>query len=351
MEYVPGGSIESLVRRFGRLHDRIVRMYTRQILVGLEYLHRHGVLHRDIKGGNILVTDRGVVKLADFGCSKRITDSDSRQYTVGTALFMSPEVIKDSRYSEQSDIWAVGCTVLEMLTGELPWTCHGASFDNPLAAMFYIANYRGAPPIPSEASAAVQDFLRQCFFLRDSATSGHPPTCTSLLQHPFLTSFDDGDIPESPQLIASLGGASELGEQAPMSPHVATMDDSNDDSGNGNTMTLTSMSCTLRSSVGGVASASPVEEPEVMAFLRTSCEDSERALRSLRSRRDAHMLSMLGSVRRSSRVPVPVTVRRTRSEPRGAASPGPRRSNSGTRVEMMTMPLHIRRMSLASNCK
>jgi len=76
--YVPGGSIRSLLQRFGPLSEPIVRTYTRQILMGLEYLHAHSIVHRDIKGANILVDTTGRVKLADFGCSKMIDEIASK---------------------------------------------------------------------------------------------------------------------------------------------------------------------------------------------------------------------------------------------------------------------------------
>ena len=72
MEYVPGGSLAALLKRFGTFNDKLVRVYTRQILRGLHYLHSHRIVHRDVKGGNILVDNSGICKLADFGASKRL---------------------------------------------------------------------------------------------------------------------------------------------------------------------------------------------------------------------------------------------------------------------------------------
>lgn len=74
LEYVPGGSIASLLAKFGSFKESVVRVYTKQILMGLEYLHANGIIHRDIKGANILVDNTGLVKLADFGASKKIED-------------------------------------------------------------------------------------------------------------------------------------------------------------------------------------------------------------------------------------------------------------------------------------
>lgn len=72
MEYVPGGSIRQLLDKFGPFEEAVVRVYTRQLLLGLEVLHRNGIAHRDIKGANVLVANDGTVKLADFGASKQL---------------------------------------------------------------------------------------------------------------------------------------------------------------------------------------------------------------------------------------------------------------------------------------
>lgn len=88
LEFVPGGSIASLLARFGPFQEGVIRMYTRQILLGLDYLHQNRHMHRDIKGANILVDNNGVVKLADFGASKKIeslvTISDGYKSIKGT---------------------------------------------------------------------------------------------------------------------------------------------------------------------------------------------------------------------------------------------------------------------------
>jgi len=126
LEYVPGGSIRQLLNRFGALDEAVIRVYTRQLLLGLEYLHSAGIAHRDIKAGNLLVTNDGTVKVADFGASKRMQmtsmksvslltsprgrpgtagksslgdtggSGSMQQGPIGTALFMAPEVIQQT---------------------------------------------------------------------------------------------------------------------------------------------------------------------------------------------------------------------------------------------------------------
>jgi serine/threonine protein kinase len=97
-------------------------VYTKQILEGLEYLHVNNIVHRDIKGSNVLVDRNGVCKLADFGNSKRLYCTKNDNQIKGTAHWMAPEVIKQLKYGRFSDIWSLGCTIIEMATGSPPWS-------------------------------------------------------------------------------------------------------------------------------------------------------------------------------------------------------------------------------------
>jgi serine/threonine protein kinase len=115
-----------------------------QVLQGLVYLHEQGVIHRDIKGANILTTKDGIVKLADFGVA---TKSNVNEYNVvGTPYWMAPEVIELSGATTASDIWSLGCTVIELLDGKPPY--HKLQ---PMPALFRIVN-DDHPPLPEGAS-------------------------------------------------------------------------------------------------------------------------------------------------------------------------------------------------------
>jgi len=72
LEYISGGSIHNIIQKYGQLDEKLIQIYTAQILCGLEYLHINNIIHKDIKGGNILVDDKGICKLSDFGNAKRI---------------------------------------------------------------------------------------------------------------------------------------------------------------------------------------------------------------------------------------------------------------------------------------
>ncbi|KAM4859231.1 mitogen-activated protein kinase kinase kinase 19 [Thomomys bottae] len=185
MEFVPGGSISSIINRFGPLPEMVFCKYTKQILQGVAYLHENCVVHRDIKGNNVMLMPTGIIKLIDFGCAKRLawaglngTHSDMLKSMHGTPYWMAPEVINESGYGRKSDIWSIGCTVFEMATGKPPL----ASMDR-MAAMFYIGAHRGLmPPLPDHFSQHAVDFVRMCL-TRDQHER---PSALQLLKHSFL---------------------------------------------------------------------------------------------------------------------------------------------------------------------
>lgn len=183
LEYVPGGSIASMLERFSAFSEELTRSFTRQLLLGLEYLHGCKVIHRDLKGANVLVTRDGRVKLADFGASKAYHEStitDGMKSIRGSVFWMAPEVIKGIGYGRRADIWSVGCTVVEMLSGKHPWP---ELADNHWTAMFQIAKTATGPPLPDNVSSVARDFLALCFAIDPHSR----PTASELLQHPFVS--------------------------------------------------------------------------------------------------------------------------------------------------------------------
>merc|ERR1712137_1089482 len=115
LEYVENGSLASIVKSIGAFPESLVRVYITQVLQGLLYLHEQGVVHRDIKGANILSTKKGHVKLADFGVAQeQISAQEEINSVVGTPYWMAPEIIELAGASPLSDIWSVGCTVIEL---------------------------------------------------------------------------------------------------------------------------------------------------------------------------------------------------------------------------------------------
>ncbi|XP_011366856.1 mitogen-activated protein kinase kinase kinase 3 isoform X1 [Pteropus vampyrus] len=185
MEYMPGGSVKDQLKAYGALTESVTRKYTRQILEGMSYLHSNMIVHRDIKGANILRDSAGNVKLGDFGASKRlqticmsgtgVCSGTGMRSVTGTPYWMSPEVISGEGYGRKADVWSLGCTVVEMLTEKPPWAEYEA-----MAAIFKIATQPTNPQLPSHISEHGRDFLRRIF-----VEARQRPSAEELLTHHF----------------------------------------------------------------------------------------------------------------------------------------------------------------------
>lgn len=189
LEYVPGGSIHKLINDYGPLEEPVIRIYTRQILSGLAYLHSMNTVHRDIKGGNLLVDTSGRVKLADFGMAKHINGPATPLSLKGSPYWMAPEVLmqKNTGHDLAVDIWSLGCTVIEMATGKPPWSEYEGA-----AAMFKVFKSE-VPPIPDSLSPEGRNFV-YCCLCRNPAQR---PTASQLLEHAFVknaTQQDNSDL-------------------------------------------------------------------------------------------------------------------------------------------------------------
>ncbi|CAL5389832.1 unnamed protein product [Camellia sinensis] len=183
LEIVPGGSISSLLGKFGSFLESVIRMYTKQLLLGVEYLHRNGIMRRDIKGANILVDNKGCIKLADFGASKKVIELATMigaKSMKGTPYWMAPEVILQTGHSFSADIWSVGCTVIEMATGKPPWSQQYQE----VAALLHIGTTKSHPPIPEHLFAEATDFFVKMFA---EGTKLKASCIRSAAVHPFVT--------------------------------------------------------------------------------------------------------------------------------------------------------------------
>ncbi|KAJ0962604.1 hypothetical protein J5N97_027726 [Dioscorea zingiberensis] len=182
MEYAPGGSLAEEIKRHGGKLDEIgIRARAREILLGLAYLHANRVAHCDIKGENIVIGADGKAKIADLGCAKELGDYSDRRIR-GTPAFMAPEVARGEAQGPEADIWALGCTVIQMATGKAPWLD-----SDPLAVLHRIAFSGESPPLPPSLSDDARDFLSRCLMKIPSERW----SADELLIHPFLSSSSE----------------------------------------------------------------------------------------------------------------------------------------------------------------
>ncbi|KAF2466552.1 Pkinase-domain-containing protein [Lindgomyces ingoldianus] len=188
LEYISGGSVGSCLRKHGKFEESVVSSLTRQTLCGLAYLHREGILHRDLKADNILLDLDGTCKISDFGISKKtdnIYGNDITNSMQGSVFWMAPEVIRSQGqgYSAKVDIWSLGCVVLEMFAGRRPW-----SKEEAIGAIYKLGSLNQAPPIPEDVSRVIGveglSFMYDCFTI-DPAER---PTAETLLRSPFCFS-------------------------------------------------------------------------------------------------------------------------------------------------------------------
>eukprot|EP00164_Ancoracysta_twista_P003180 GFYU01004243.1.p1 GENE.GFYU01004243.1~~GFYU01004243.1.p1 ORF type:complete len:1033 (+),score=320.77 GFYU01004243.1:301-3399(+) len=197
MEYLENGSLQSVVKKFGSLPESVVAIYIEQVLRGLEYLHSEGVIHRDIKGANILITKEGKVKLADFGVATKLDAEVEDPTVVGTPYWMAPEVIEMSGPSTAaSDIWSVGCTIVELITGYPPYF-----HLEPMPALFRIV--QDEIPLPDNISPALRDFLVSVFQKDPNLRVG----TDRLLKHPWLQTARRALQPQSQPSIPDQPGS------------------------------------------------------------------------------------------------------------------------------------------------
>jgi len=160
MEFASGGTLSQSLKQFGPFSLQLISKFTYDMLQGLHYLHSKQIIHRDIKGANVLLSSKGVAMLADFGTSRYLPSmSDGTMCSMrGSVPWMSPEVVCQCRYGLPADIWSLGATVLEMSSGMRPWS----EISEQCALIFKIGTAMKPPSMPKETDPQVRSFLAKC---------------------------------------------------------------------------------------------------------------------------------------------------------------------------------------------
>lgn len=200
LEFVENGSLGQTLKAFGKFNERLVASYVAKILEGLHYLHSEGVVHCDLKAANILSTKNGNIKLSDFGVSLNMKavehfahrasmgKTSKANEIAGTPNWMAPEIIKLSGASPASDIWSLGCTIIELITGKPPYS----DVPNSMTVLFRVVE-DPMPPIP-DTSPELEHFLKQCFIKEPTDR----PSAAMLWEHDWVRA-GRGEAPVKPQ--------------------------------------------------------------------------------------------------------------------------------------------------------
>ncbi|AWP10276.1 Mitogen-activated protein kinase kinase kinase [Scophthalmus maximus] len=187
MEYCAQGQLYEVLRAGRKITPSLLVDWAMGIAGGMNYLHLHKIIHRDLKSPNMLITHDDLVKISDFGTSKELSDKSTKMSFAGTVAWMAPEVIRNEPVSEKVDIWSFGVVLWEMLTGEIPYKDVDSS-----AIIWGVGNNSLQLPIPESCPDGFKILLRQCW----NCKPRNRPSFRQILLHLDIASADVLSTPQ-----------------------------------------------------------------------------------------------------------------------------------------------------------
>ncbi|CAL8339040.1 unnamed protein product [Lota lota] len=187
MEYCAQGQLYEVLRAGRKIVPSLLMDWAMGIAGGMNYLHLHKIIHRDLKSPNMLITYDDAVKISDFGTSKELFDKSTKMSFAGTVAWMAPEVIRNEPVSEKVDIWSFGVVLWEMLTGEVPYKDVDSS-----AIIWGVGNNSLQLPVPETCPDGFKILLRQCW----SSKPRNRPSFRQILLHLDIASADILSTPQ-----------------------------------------------------------------------------------------------------------------------------------------------------------
>ena len=188
LEYCSSGSVIDLMFAMDRTFNEYeISTIITMVLKGLDYIHKKNLIHRDIKGANILLNEEGIAKIADFGVGVQLINKMNRKSKKGSPYWMSPQVALNSDYNEKTDIWSLGITCIEMIEGDPP--------NSQLKPRFAMEKIGKDPPSADKLlkrgnySEEFKDFIRKCLEINQNKR----PNAKELLKHRFIKKFNKGN--------------------------------------------------------------------------------------------------------------------------------------------------------------
>uniref|UniRef100_A0A8C5I233 Mitogen-activated protein kinase kinase kinase n=1 Tax=Gouania willdenowi TaxID=441366 RepID=A0A8C5I233_GOUWI len=187
MEYCAQGQLYEVLRAGRKITPSLMVDWSMGIAGGMNYLHLHKIIHRDLKSPNMLITHDDLVKISDFGTSKELSDKSTKMSFAGTVAWMAPEVIRNEPVSEKVDIWSFGVVLWEMLTGEVPYKDVDSS-----AIIWGVGNNSLQLPVPESCPDGFKILLRQCW----NCKPRNRPSFRQILLHLDIASADVMSTPQ-----------------------------------------------------------------------------------------------------------------------------------------------------------